>query len=63
MFVLYFQYDIKNRRMFLKRSFIDGIKFEDLYVGATVNVNSRTLTLVGYSDEYTRRTLSSKKEK
>ncbi|KAJ8030183.1 Nucleoside diphosphate kinase 7 [Holothuria leucospilota] len=56
-------YDIKNRRMFLKRSFIDGIKFEDLYVGATVNVNSRTLTLVGYSDEYTRRTLSSKKEK
>ncbi|XP_071839564.1 nucleoside diphosphate kinase homolog 7-like isoform X2 [Apostichopus japonicus] len=56
-------FDIKNRRLFLKRSCIDGLKFEDLYVGATVNVNSRTLTLVDYSDEYTKNILSSKKEK
>ena len=61
--IFIFQFDLKNNRMFLKRSKFDAIKLEDLFIGATVNVHSRQLSFVDYGDEYTRRKLSSKKEK
>ncbi|XP_022088200.1 nucleoside diphosphate kinase 7-like [Acanthaster planci] len=56
-------YDIKNRRIFLKRSKVDNVRFEDLYIGGTINVHSRQLNLVEYADEFTKKQLSSKKEK
>ncbi|XP_064639391.1 nucleoside diphosphate kinase homolog 7-like [Lineus longissimus] len=56
-------YDIKNRRIFLKRSKCENITLTDLYVGSTINVHSRQLTLTDYADEYTRSKLISKKEK
>ena len=34
-------YDIKNRRMFLKRAAFGHIQNEDLYLGAILNVYSR----------------------
>ncbi|XP_072179883.1 nucleoside diphosphate kinase homolog 7-like [Diadema setosum] len=56
-------YDIKNRRLFLKRSACPSVHLEDLYVGSTVNIHSRQLTFVDYADDFTRRALTSVKEK
>ncbi|XP_033637852.1 nucleoside diphosphate kinase 7-like [Asterias rubens] len=56
-------YDIKNRRIFLKRSKVENLRFEDLFIGGTINVHSRQLNLVEYADEFTKKQLSSKKEK
>ena len=57
------QYDIKNRRIFLKRTKVENLRFEDLFIGGTINVHSRQLNLVEYADEFTKKQLSSKKEK
>ncbi|CAH1782163.1 unnamed protein product [Owenia fusiformis] len=56
-------YDIKNKRIFLKRSRQDSVRPEDLYIGSTINFNSRQLKFVEYGDDYTKQRLSSKKEK
>ena len=56
-------YDLKNRRLFLKRSKCPHVKFEDLFLGAVVNIHSRQLTIVAFGDEFTTKKLSSKKEK
>ena len=56
-------YDIKNRRLFLKRSKCPQVKFSDLYLGAVVNIHSRQLTIVDFGDEFTTKKLRSKKEK
>lgn len=40
-----------------------GISFNDLYLGATVNVYSRELVVVDYGDEFTKGQLEQKKEK
>mmetsp|Transcript_59306 Transcript_59306/g.95912 ORF Transcript_59306/g.95912 Transcript_59306/m.95912 type:complete len:375 (-) Transcript_59306:407-1531(-) len=55
--------DIKNRRKFLRRCEYPGISFNDLYLGATVNVYSRELVVVDYGDEFTKGQLEQKKEK
>ena len=39
--VITFQYDIKNRRLFLKRSLIDGLELHHLFIGAIINIHSR----------------------
>ena len=56
-------YDIKNRRLFLKRSKCPQVKFGDLFLGAVVNIHSRQLTIVDFGDEFTTKKLRSKKEK
>ncbi|KXJ13869.1 Nucleoside diphosphate kinase 7 [Exaiptasia diaphana] len=52
-------YDIKNRRLFLKRSIIDGLKMQDLYIGAIVNIHSRQLTITDFADNFTSSKLKS----
>eukprot|EP00118_Oscarella_pearsei_P000846 m.5952 g.5952 ORF g.5952 m.5952 type:complete len:371 (+) comp14541_c0_seq1:82-1194(+) len=56
-------YDLKNRRVFLKRSKFDAIRREHLFVSSVVNVHSRQLTLVDYADEFTRTKLTTKTER
>ncbi|KPI84635.1 putative nucleoside diphosphate kinase [Leptomonas seymouri] len=51
-------YDLKTKRLFLKRCAYPSLSVKELYVGATINVFSRPLRLVGYGDEATRRRLS-----
>ncbi|XP_065056244.1 nucleoside diphosphate kinase homolog 7-like [Rhopilema esculentum] len=51
-------YDIKNRRVFLKRSKYESIASKDLYIGSIVNVHSRQLSLVEYGDQYTKNKLA-----
>ena len=54
--------DIKNRRLFLKRSKCPNIQLTDLFLGAVVNVHSRQLTISDFGDDFTRLKLQSKKE-
>ena len=56
-------FDIKNRRMFLKRSAVEGLSMEDLFIGSVVNVHSRQLSIVDFGDDFTTRKLKAKKEK
>lgn len=56
-------FDIKNRRLFLKRSKCPQVKFGDLFLGAVVNIHSRQLTIVDFGDDFTTKKLKSKKEK
>ena len=56
-------YDVKNRRLFLKRSKCSHLQLKDLFIGATVNIHSRQLTITAFADEFTTRKLKSAKEK
>ena len=56
-------FDIKNRRLFLKRSAVEGLTMEDLFIGSVVNVHSRQLSIVDFGDDFTTRKLKAKKEK
>lgn len=59
----YLQFDVKNQRIFLRRTKYDEIHQEDLFVGNRVNVFSRQLNLIDYGDQYTANKLGSKKER
>ena len=56
------QYDIKNSRTFLKRSPYPDLNLQDLFVGSTITVHSRQLTIASYADAYTRRSLTKSRE-
>ncbi|KAM6921807.1 nucleoside diphosphate kinase homolog 7 isoform 1-T2 [Xenentodon cancila] len=56
-------FDVKNQRIFLRRTKYDDIRQEDLFVGNRVNVFSRQLNLIDYGDQYTANKLGSKKER
>ena len=56
------QYDLKNRRMFLKRMAQPSISMSQLYVGAVVTVNARQLKVVDYGDTATRKKFARGKE-
>ncbi|CAL8309580.1 unnamed protein product [Lota lota] len=56
-------FDVKNQRVFLRRTQYEGLKQQDLFVGSLVNVFSRQLKLVEYGDQYTANKLGSKKER
>ncbi len=61
--VVSLQYDIKNRKTFLKRVKQESITLEMLYIGAVVTVYARQLKVVDYADEYTRKHLGSRQER
>lgn len=61
--LLIVQFDVKNQRIFLRRTRYDGVHPDDLFVGNRVNVFSRQLYLVDYGDQYTANKLGSKKER
>eukprot|EP00347_Sterkiella_histriomuscorum_P013690 403363739 len=48
-------YDIKNKRLFLKRTRYPQVSEEDLYVGSTITVFSRQYKIVDYADDFTRK--------
>lgn len=56
-------YDLKNRRLFLKRSQYAEVTLKDLYIGSVVTILARQLTIIEYADVYTRNTLESSKSK
>ena len=50
-------FDIKNRRIFLKRSKFEQMTLKDLYIGAIVNVHARQLKITDYADQFTKNKL------
>ncbi|KAL3047861.1 nucleoside diphosphate kinase 7 [Trematomus bernacchii] len=56
-------FDVKNQRIFLRRTKYEDLHQEDLFVGNRVNVFSRQLNLIDYGDQYTANKLGSKKER
>ncbi|CAD5118190.1 DgyrCDS6915 [Dimorphilus gyrociliatus] len=56
-------FDLKTRKVFLKRCKADNIRMEHLYVGSTVNMLSRQLNIVDIGDGYTRNKIASKNER
>eukprot|EP00111_Clytia_hemisphaerica_P002742 TCONS_00007719-protein len=50
-------FDIKNRRVFLKRSKYENISLKDVYIGAIINVHARQLKIADYADKFTRNKL------
>eukprot|EP01048_Picozoa_sp_COSAG05_P009678 COSAG05_NODE_807_length_7192_cov_92.394191_11_plen_82_part_00 len=57
------QYDIKNRRTFVKRSDYPSITPDHLFIGAEITVWSRQLKVVSYSDAFTEGKLRDRSEK
>jgi nucleoside-diphosphate kinase len=44
------QFDLKNKRIFLKRCEYAGIQLKDIFVGAVLNIYSRQLKVIDYAD-------------
>lgn len=55
-------YDVKNKRLFLKRCVYPQLTAKELYVGGSVTIYSRVLKLVDFGDEVTRRAFTEKQE-
>ena len=47
-------YDMKNKKIFLKRCVVPGVEFKNLYIGNDINIYSRLHKLVEYGDDYTK---------
>ncbi|WAR28669.1 NDK7-like protein [Mya arenaria] len=55
-------FDIKNNRLFLKRTKCDGVGLGHLYIGATLDLFSRQINFIDYGDDFTKQRLSQQKE-
>ena len=47
-------YDLKNKRIFMKRMAVGQLSVADLYLGSIITVHSRQLKLVDYGDIFTK---------
>ena len=56
-------YDVKNKRIFLKRQEIPTLQLDDFYVGSQVTILSRVLKVTDYGDMFTRRRFESQRER
>lgn len=54
--------DMKANRMFLKRCKFPNITMKDLFIGATVTLNARQMTIKDFGNDFTRRELTSVKQ-
>lgn len=50
-------FDIKNRRLFLKRSKFENLSLKDLYLGSIINIHARQLKITDYADQFTKNKL------
>merc|ERR1712151_50134 len=56
-------YDVKNKRIFLKRQEIPTLQLDDFFIGAQVTINSRVLKVTDYGDIFTRRRFETERER
>jgi nucleoside-diphosphate kinase len=56
------QFDLKTRKMFLKRMACADVTTDKLFLGSIVTVYSRQLKLVDYGDAFTRTCFAKNKE-
>ncbi|CAL8102970.1 unnamed protein product [Calicophoron daubneyi] len=56
-------HDEKSNKLFLKPTKVDDLKLSDLYPGSSVTILSRTLRVIGFGDNFTRRALVGNSER
>ncbi|XP_026280816.1 nucleoside diphosphate kinase 7 [Frankliniella occidentalis] len=56
-------FDLKKHRLFLKRNKCHQVALKDLFVGNSVNIFSRQITITDYGDSMTKQRLSIKMQK
>ena len=56
-------YDVKTRKMFLKRCACPSFNSGDLYLGSIVTVYARQLKIVEYGDVFTRRKFATTRQR
>ena len=47
-------YDLKNKKIFLKRMAYQQLHLDEIYIGSIITVYSRQLKLIEYGDLFTR---------
>lgn len=52
-------FDMKSRRVFLKRMVYPDLSLDDLIVGSVVNIHARQMKVEDYADDFTREKLGS----
>jgi nucleoside-diphosphate kinase len=52
-------YDVRQKKMFLKRTTNHSIELKDLYIGNKILINGRQYDIMDYSDQSTQRTFNS----
>ena len=53
------QFDLKTKRLFLKRIEYLQLSAQDFFIGALVNINSRQMKILAFGNDYTREAYSS----
>lgn len=48
------QFDLKNKRIFLKRCEYPQLQLKDIFVGAVLSIYSRQLKVIDFADEFTK---------
>ncbi|XP_077464290.1 nucleoside diphosphate kinase homolog 7 isoform X1 [Stigmatopora argus] len=56
-------FDVKNQRIFLRRTIYNQLPPRDLFIGSRVNIFSRQLHIIDYADKFTAQKLGCKKER
>ncbi|CAI2738287.1 unnamed protein product, partial [Dicrocoelium dendriticum] len=56
-------HDNKLHRLFLKPTKVENLKLSNFYPGSSVTIFSRTLRIIGFADEFTRRSLECNSER
>ena len=54
-------YDVRTRKIFLKRIICPDVKLKDFYIGAEVNIYSRRILISEYGDDFTAKTFESQR--
>eukprot|EP01116_Phalansterium_solitarium_P000328 TRINITY_DN10207_c0_g1_i1.p1 TRINITY_DN10207_c0_g1~~TRINITY_DN10207_c0_g1_i1.p1 ORF type:complete len:396 (+),score=97.31 TRINITY_DN10207_c0_g1_i1:73-1260(+) len=55
-------YDLKSKKLFLKKTAMPSLKLEDLFIGAIITVVGRQLTVTDFADENTRARFAGQRE-
>lgn len=55
-------YELKSKKLFLKKTPMPSLKLEDLFIGAIINVVGRQLTITDFADENTRTRFDGQRE-
>ena len=47
-------FDLKSRKIFLKKTEYPNLQLKDIFIGAVLNVYARQLKVIDYADEFTK---------
>lgn len=63
LFFFFFQYDVKSKKIFLRRTKCEGVEAKDIYVGGMVNIFSRCIKITNFADSATKEKLATSMER